>query len=177
MAERSPVAARTRARRRSPTASKSSPVLRGDERLRSRWVIARSGSTSASAYPSRMNADSTLLNTPLSGRDESKRMRDLVSRCPRGPRSGADVGRECSPVRVEQAATRSAGVPSLYKGARDVRTVPNLGPARVAHQSAGRRCYSAPSCATGVRVRLAAAPSVLGRVPPRPKHVFDARPV
>src|SRR5215207_3633875 len=26
--------------------------------------------------------------------DESKRMRELVSRCPRGPRSGADVGRE-----------------------------------------------------------------------------------
>ena len=27
-------------------------------------------------------------------RDESKRMRELVSRCPRGPRSGVDVGRE-----------------------------------------------------------------------------------
>src|SRR5215208_1319167 len=26
--------------------------------------------------------------------DESKQMRELVSRCPRGPRSGADVGRE-----------------------------------------------------------------------------------
>src|SRR5437868_10768857 len=26
--------------------------------------------------------------------DEPKRMRGLVSRCPRGPRSGADVGRE-----------------------------------------------------------------------------------
>src|SRR6266511_702827 len=28
------------------------------------------------------------------GVDESKQMRELVSRCPRGPRSGADVGRE-----------------------------------------------------------------------------------
>ena len=26
--------------------------------------------------------------------DEAKQMRELVSRCPRGPRSGADVGRE-----------------------------------------------------------------------------------
>src|SRR5437879_13928345 len=42
-----------------------------------------------------MNAYSALLNTPLLPvRDESKQMREFVSRCPRGPRSGADVGRE-----------------------------------------------------------------------------------
>jgi hypothetical protein len=41
-----------------------------------------------------MNAYSTLLTRPFTGRDESKQMRELVSRCPRGPRSGADVGRE-----------------------------------------------------------------------------------
>src|ERR1700710_2912350 len=41
-----------------------------------------------------MNAYSTLLNTPRCGQDESKQMRELVSRCPRGRRSGADVGRE-----------------------------------------------------------------------------------
>jgi hypothetical protein len=39
-------------------------------------------------------------------------MRKLVSRCPRGSRSGADVGREVLAVRVERAATTSAGLPS-----------------------------------------------------------------
>src|SRR5215211_3584323 len=40
-----------------------------------------------------MTAYSTPLSTPLY-RSGSKHMRDLVSRCPREPRSGPDVGRE-----------------------------------------------------------------------------------
>src|SRR5215217_8679029 len=45
--------------------------------------------------------------------DESKRMRELVSRCPRGPRSGADVGREVQsslPARLAEAQHVAGGI-------------------------------------------------------------------